>query len=631
MSRPSSPSVRPRYNEADVDAYRDVAFGPYAADITTRADGCVLLRACEPLGPYPRRFTEHLVHWAARRPRQTFLAQRAAGPAGSPGRPWRRLSYVQAFEQATRLAQALLDLGLSADRPLAILSGNDLEHALLTLAALHVGIPVAPISPSYSRLDPQATRVVQALERLTPGLVFAADGAAYAPAIERAVPAEVPVLLAQGTLPGRATLSFEALLATPPTPAVGAAHARVDGDTIAKFLFTSGSTRAPKAVINTHRMLCANQQMYAQCYPFLEQVPPVLVDWLPWHHTAGGNSNLGLVLRNGGTLYIDDGKPTEAGIAETLLNLRDISPTAIYTVPKGLEVLAQHMAHDAALRRSVFAELRLVFAAGAAMPPAVIEQIDRLALQTVGARVPMTMGLGMTETAPFAVSHHRPGWRAGVIGLPAPGLELKLAPVDGKLEVRYRGPSVTPGYWRQPELRAQCWDDEGYFRSGDAAAFIEPAEPARGLRFDGRIAEDFKLVSGTWVSVEAVRARALAQALPYVQDVVVAGDGRDVLGLLVFLAPAARQLASGPGAPAGDPGVRAWAQRWLDALAAAGTGSSNRVERVLLMDEPPSAAQGELTDKGSLNQRAVLRSRAALVEALYAEPGDPRVLRAALH
>jgi feruloyl-CoA synthase len=403
-----------------------------------------------------------------------------------------------------------------------------------------------------------------------------------------------------------------------PTPAVEAAHARVQPDTIAKFLFTSGSTKAPKAVINTHRMLCSNQQMYAQCYPYLEQVPPVLVDWLPWHHTAGGNSNVGLVLRNGGTLYIDEGKPTEDGIVETLTNLREVAPTAIYTVPKGLEMLAHHMQHDDALRVRVFSELRLIFAAGAAMPQSVIDLVDRLAVQTLGYRVPMTMGLGMTETAPFAVSHHRPGWRQGVIGLPAPGLELKLAPVGDKLEVRYRGPSITPGYWRQPELHAESYDGEGYFRSGDAATFIDPADPSLGLRFDGRIAEDFKLSSGTWVSVSAVRARAMAEALPYVHDVVVTGDGRDSLGLLVFLAPAA----------AGAPDLLAWAQRWLDALAAAGTGSSNRIERAMLMHEAPSTARGELTDKGSLNQRMVLKLRAELVEALYADVPDARVLRA---
>jgi feruloyl-CoA synthase len=375
--------------------------------------------------------------------------------------------------------------------------------------------------------------------------------------------------------------------------------------------------------------------MYAQCYPFLEQVPPVLVDWLPWHHTAGGNSNLGLVLRNGGTMYLDEGKPTPDGVHETVANLREISPTAIYTVPKGLEVLVQHMQHDTLLRDNLLRELRLVFAAGAAMPQAVIDEFDRLAVQATGHRVPMTMGLGMTETAPFAVSHHRPGWVSGVIGLPAPGLELKLVPVAGKLEVRYRGPSITPAYWRQPELRAEHWDEEGHLRSGDAATFIDPAEPARGLRFDGRIAEDFKLISGTWVSVSAVRARALAQASPVVQDVVVTGDGRDSLGLLVFLAPTAAQLAPDlPAQPplaalAEHPAVRAWVQQWLTGLAASATGSSNRMVRAVLMTEPPSAAEGELTDKGSLNQRAVLKRRAAWVELLYDEgAADPRVIRA---
>jgi feruloyl-CoA synthase len=620
--------------ELDNAPYRPVAFGPYAADIQARADGSALLRARESLAPYPACFTEHLLRWAGQRPQQTFLAQRAPGTRGTP-RPWQCLTYADTLQRVRCLAQVLLDLGLSAERPLVLLSGNDLEHALLTLAALHVGIAVAPISPSYALLDREATRVKQAIERLTPGLVFAADADAFGAAIQRAVPAGVPLLHTRGKLRGRTCMRFAELQSTPAGAAVDAAHARVNGDTIAKFLFTSGSTQAPKAVINTHRMLCANQQMYVQCYPFLAQEPPVLVDWLPWHHTAGGNSNFGLVLRNGGTLYIDEGRPTEDGIAETVLNLREISPTAIYTVPKGLEVLAQRMQHDELLRERVFARLQLIFAAGAAMPQSVIEGVDRLALQTIGCRVPMTMGLGMTESAPFAISHHRPGWRAGVIGLPAPGLELKLAPVDDKLEVRYRGPSITPGYWRQSELHASAFDDEGYFRSGDAAAFIDPADPQAGLRFDGRIAEDFKLISGTWVNVAAVRARAMAHALPYVHDVVVTGDGRDSLGLLVFLAPAAAQLAragaTGPAALDEDPGVRAWAQAWLDDLAAAGTGSSNRVTRALLMREPPSSAQGEVTDKGSLNQRAVLKARAQRVEALYAEPHDAHVLRAAGH
>lgn len=595
--------------------YREVAFGPYAATVR-EAGGCVYLQGPGELAPYPERFTAHLQRWALERPEHLFLARRSR----EPGRPWIRLTYADTLARVRSLAQALLDLGLSAERPLVLLSGNDLEHALLTLAAMHVGIPAAPVSPSYALLDPSAARVAHAVQRLTPGLVFAADAERFANAIARAVPSGVPVLAVGGTLATHRVLPFAALQATPATAAVDAAHARVGGDTIAKFLFTSGSTRAPKAVINTHRMLAANQQMYAQCYPFLAQVPPVLVDWLPWHHTAGGNSNLGLVLRNGGTMVIDEGKPTEDGIAETVANLKAVSPTAIYTVPKGLEMLAHCMVDDAVLRENVFRDLRLIFAAGAAMPNSVIELVDRLAVQTLGCKVPMTMGLGMTETAPFAVSHHRPGWQAGVIGLPAPGLEVKLAPAGGKLEVRYRGPSITPGYWRQPELHAESWDDEGFFRSGDAAAFIDPADPQRGLRFDGRIAEDFKLASGTWASVNGIRARAMAHAQPHVHDVVVAGEGRDELGLLVFVTPAAAQQP-----PAA---LRAWLQQWLDALAATGTGSSNRVQRALVLDEPPSAARGELTDKGSLNQRAVLAARAAFVERLY-DDADPAVIHAA--
>jgi len=635
VTRPDSPGPGP---DPDPDpahqaAYRPVAFGPYAAQIERRGDGSVLLRASDALAAHPQRFTQHLLHWAANRPEHTFLAMREPAAPGQTQRPWRKLSYAQALSRVRSLGQALLDLGLSAERPLAVLSGNDFEHALLTLAALHVGIPVAPISPSYALLDPQATRVAHTMRLLTPGLVFAADGDSFGPAIERAVPGDVPLLLARGKPPaGRPAQRFDVLQATAPTPAVDAAHARVNGDTIAKFLFTSGSTGLPKAVINTHRMLCANQQMYAQCYPFMEERPPVLVDWLPWHHTAGGNSNLGLVLRNGGTMYIDEGRPTEDGMDETIRNLREISPTAIYTVPRGLEMLAQRMQADAGLRDTVFRELKLIFAAGALMPQSVIDLVNGLAVQSLGCRVPMTMGLGMTETAPFAISHHRAGWQQGVIGLPAPGVEVKLAPVGDKLEVRYRGASITPGYWRQPELHAQCYDDEGFFRSGDAAAFIDDAAPQLGLRFEGRIAEDFKLSSGTWVSVNSVRTQALAGALPYVSDVVVTGEGRDSLGLLVFLAPAAAELASGPRDTPSlneDPGVRAWAQRWLDGLANSGTGSSNRVLRVMLLPEPPSAARGELTDKGSLNQRAVLRGRAAWVERLHADADDAAVLRAA--
>jgi feruloyl-CoA synthase len=598
---------------------RPLRLGAYGAVTEGRADGSLLVRSAAALGPYPQRYTEALAHWAVQRPEAKFLAKRDAGGA------WQSLSYGEAFRKVLVLGQALLDRGLSAERPLLILSGNDLEFALLALAALHVGIPVAPLSPAYSLLSADASKVRHAIERLTPGLVFAADGGAYGRAIRLAVPVETELVLTRGSVPGRPHVGFDALLETVPTGAVAAAHKAVTGDTIAKFLFTSGSTQLPKAVINTHRMLCCNQQMNTQCYPFLDERPPVMVDWLPWHHTAGGNHDFGLVLSHGGTMYIDEGKPTPDGMAETIRNLREVSPTLYYTVPKGLESLARAMRDDAALRESFFRDLRLIFPAGAALPRPVQDAIDEMAVQTVGQRIPMNSGLGMTETAPIAFSAHLADWQAGSIGLPAPGVEAKLVPSGDKFELRYRGPNVTPGYWRQPELATEAFDEEGYFRSGDAARFVDEAAPEKGLRFDGRIAEDFKLASGTWVNVGALRMTAIAAGAPYVHDVVLTGHDRDELGMLVFLLPSATRLAEGltAGTPlpvvASHGEVRAWAQRLLDDLAAKGTGGSNRIVRALLLEEPPSIDAGEITDKGSINQRAVLKRRADQVEALYAD------------
>jgi feruloyl-CoA synthase len=420
---------------------------------------------------------------------------------------------------------------------------------------------------------------------------------------------------------------------------VDRAHAAVGPDTIAKFLFTSGSTQAPKAVITTHRMLGCNQQMLAQCFPFLEAEPPVLVEWMPWHHTAVGNNNFGLVLFHGGTLYIDDGKPTPDGIAQTVANLREVAPTVYYTVPKGLEMLVRAMRADAALRERFFSRLRLVYPAGAALSAPLHQAFDEMALATCGARIPMSMGLGMTETAPVALSAHLPDWQPGMIGLPAPGVAVKLAPVGDKLEVRYRGPNVTPGCWRQPALTREAFDNEGWFCSGDAARFIDDGAPERGLRFDGRVAEDFKLTSGTWVNVGALRSAVITAGAPCVQDVVITGHDRDRLGMMVFMLPAAVDLMAAVDADgivgglaidnatiAADPAVRAWAQRLLDSLAARATGSSQRIACAWLLADGPKAALGEITDKGSINQRACLRHRAALVDALHAAQPEAPVL-----
>jgi feruloyl-CoA synthase len=606
--------------------FRPIELGPYEGAVETRRDGCHIVRSTDPLRDYARRYTEPLLRWARERPDTTFIAKR--GPDGQ----WMHLRFADAYQKARRLGQALLDAGVDAERPLLILSENDIEHALLVLAAAHVGVPYVPLSPAYSLLSTDFERVRHAVALLTPGLVFASDASRYARAIEAAIPVGVGLVFTRGAISGRASTTFDAFAQTETTPEVDAAHEAIGPDTILKFLFTSGSTKLPKAVINTHGMMCCNMQQYAQCYPFVEKEAPVLVDWLPWHHTAGGNNDFGLCLFQGGSLYIDDGKPTPDGIAQTIANLREVSPTVCYTVPKGLEALNHAMKGDAVLRDKFFSRLRLIFPAGAALPGPLKKSIDDMAVASCGARIPMTMGLGMTETAPFAISAHLPDWQAGLIGLPAPGVTVKLVPSGDKMEVRYKGPNITPGYWRQPELTQEAFDDEGFFCSGDAARFIDEAHPEKGLRFDGRIAEDFKLISGTWANVGALRNGVIVAGAPYIHDVVITGHDRDSLGMLVFLLPAAAELASAGSNDlrrlAADPKLRAWLQALVDRLAAEATGSSHRIVRAMVMAEPASMELGEMTDKGSINQRAVLKARARLVELLYAATPDASVLLA---
>jgi feruloyl-CoA synthase len=608
--------------------FRPIALGPYDCTVEKHNDGSLIVRSTDPLQPYYRRYTEPLIKWAQERPDTPLLARR--NKAGE----WQNLTYADALRRIRHIGQALLNRGLTAERPLMILSENSLETGLLMLAAQHVGVPFVPVSPAYSLLSKSAERVVHAVKLLTPGAVYAQDAARYANAINLAVPQEVELIFVEGEMPGRPSTTFAALEATEATSAVEDAHDAVDGDTIAKFLFTSGSTKLPKAVINTHRMLTSNQQSLVQCYPFARETPPILIDWMPWHHTAAGNNTFGIVLYNGGTLYIDDGKPTPDGMAETIRNLREIPSTIHYTVPKGLEMLAHAMKRDAVLRECFFRDMQLIFPCGAALPGPLKQTIDELAIQTVGYRIPMTTGLGQTESAPFAVSAHVPDWQAGVIGNPAPGCEVKLTPMGDKLEVRYKGPNITPGYWRQPELTAEAFDEEGYFCSGDAAVFIDPNNPSKGLRFDGRIAEDFKLVSGTWVNVGALRTAIIAAGAPYIHDAVITGHDRDELGMMIFLLPAAATALS-PALNeqstyqevAQSPEVRAWAQNLLETLAARATGSSNRITRAMVLRDPPVMELGEMTDKGSINQRTVLKTRADLVEKLYADQPDDTVLR----
>lgn len=582
---------------------RPVSIAPNDARVAYRADGTVLVQPCQALGPYPARATATLERWAAAAPGRTLLAERG-GDGG-----WRRLTYAEALDGARRIGQALLDRRLSAERPVAILSGNGIEHLLLMLGALHVGVPVVPVSVAYSRIGGDFARLRACLDLVTPGLVFAADGNAFAGALATVRGAEI--VTDGGGLPG--ATHWADLLAATPGPAVDAAAAWVGPDTLAKILFTSGSTGQPKGVITTHRMLCSNQAMILQSLPFLGEEPPVLLDWLPWNHVFGGNHDLGLVLHNGGTLYVDEGRPVPGSFGPTLRNLQDVSPTFYPNVPKGFEELARHLEDDPALCERFFGRVRMLFYAGAGLGQAAWDRMDRLALRTVGQRIAWMTGLGCTETAPFALRGRAGAVEAGVVGLPAPGVELKLALQDGKMEARVRGPNVTPGYWRAPAQTTAAFDEEGYYRTGDALAWADPDDPAAGLRFDGRVSEDFKLSSGTWVSAGPLRLRLL-DALPGVQDLVLAGHDRDYLAALAI-----------PAGPVDDSLQEAVAGA-LAAFAAQAGGSASRVVRLTFITASLSLDAGEITDKGSLNGAAVLRRHAALVEALYAEPPPPHVV-----
>ena len=613
-----SPTPAPRY--------REVAIGHPAVEVL-EVGGILHMRSLETLEPMPERLLDRLEHWARIRPEQTFIAAR-----DSDGQ-WRRISYAQMLEDVRAIAQSLLAYGLGAERPLAILSGNDIEHLQMALGAMYAGIPYCPVSPAYSLLSQDFAKLRHVCDLLQPGLIFVSDAAVYQRAVDAVLPADTPLVAVRGEMAGRPQVSFASLLEQPGGAEAQAAFMASGPDSIAKFLFTSGSTKLPKAVITTQRMLCANQQMLLQTFPVFAEEPPVLVDWLPWNHTFGGSHNLGIVLYNGGTLYLDGGKPTAQGFAETLRNLKEISPTAYLTVPKGWEELVTALETDSELRERFFARIKLFFFAAAGLSQSIWDRLDRVAEQHCGERIRMMAGLGMTEASPSCTFTTGPLSMAGYIGLPAPGCEVRLVPVDGKLEGRFRGPHIMPGYWRAPEQSAEAFDDEGFYRSGDAIKLADPCNPQWGLMFDGRLAEDFKLSSGVFVSVGPLRNRAVLEGSPYVQDLVIAAPDRECLGALVFARMyECRQLSGLPADAseaqvlASEP-VRQWFADWLQRLNLQASGNASRLEWIALQDEAASIDRGEITDKGSINQRAVLQWRAAHVEALYRGQA-PSILRA---
>jgi feruloyl-CoA synthase len=577
----------------------------------TRPDGSFILRSAQPLQSYGRCVGDWLERWAVQTPSAVALAERSGDGA------WRRLTWHELRQQVGAVAQALLDLQLPAGQPLAILSDNAIEHAVLMLAAMHVGRPSCTVSSAYSK-GKDLSRLRAILQALQPALVYAADGAAYAAALDCCAPGTLKVV-GRGAEQVPGAVPFGRLADKQETPAVMQRMRALKPDDHAKYLLTSGSTGTPKVVINTHRMLCANQQMIAQAWRFLASEKPVLLDWLPWSHTFGGNHNFNMVLRHGGTLYIDDGRPVPGLIERTVRNLRDCRPTLHFNVPRGLDMLLPALEADEALARQFLGGLRGLFYAGAALPQATWERLQALALRVKGEPLWLTTSWGSTETAPAVTSAHFALERAGNIGVPLPGVELKFVPNGGKLELRVRGEAVFPGYRDAPELTAEAFDEEGYYKIGDAGRLVDEQHPERGVLFDGRVAEDFKLGTGTWVSVGTLRVRLVSALSPLAQDAVITGHDRNEVGALVFLS------AAGLALPEAERKARVRAA--LQALRAEGGGSSSFPCRVLLMEQPPSPEAGEITDKGYTNQRAVLVRRAHDVAALYHDAAqDPRVV-----
>jgi feruloyl-CoA synthase len=610
-------------------------FSPAAIDREDRVGGSVVLRSRHRLSPYPATVVEVFAARAREHPGRVLVAQRNGGG-------WRVLSWGEAAAQVEAVAQSLLDRGV-AGRPVMILSGNSIEHLLLTLAAFTVGSPAVPVSVAYSlqSRDHEKLRRIAAL--VTPAMVFAEDARAFGPALAAVrdgcavrEPAGEPAVV---TFTGEgSTLGWRELATAPPRPCAGDAGAGIGPDTVAKLLFTSGSTGEPKAVITTQRMLCANQQSMRQVWPFLNERPPVLLDWLPWSHCFGGSHNVGMVLYNGGSLYIDDGRPVPALIGRTLHNLEDVAPTVYFNVPVGYALLVPRLKADRALAKLFFRDLQVVFFAAAALPQQVWDDLRRLADTAADHPVAVTTSWGTTETAPAATSAHFRSGRSDCIGVPLPGVEVKLAPAGSKHEIRVRGPNVTPGYHDRPDLTQAAFDDEGYYRTGDAAELLDPALPERGLRFAGRIAEDFKLDTGTWVNVAAVKSALLSACGGVLQDCVITGHDRGYVSALAWLNPvAAAQLTGSPPATEGhspalrdDPRLRAYLAQSLATLNE-GASSSRRVERLMLLSDPPQLDASEITDKGYINQRACLTRRAADVAALYGPAGHPHIVLSTTH
>ncbi|MBL6932144.1 MAG: feruloyl-CoA synthase [Rhodospirillales bacterium] len=591
----------------------DIDFAPAAVDVIKMDGGGFILKSPMKLEEYPPNLGGSLRRWADATPERLFLAERKAD--GS----WRKITYGDFLSRVERIAQALLDRNLDKERPVMILSDNGVDNALLLHACMYVGIPVVPVSPAYSLMSQDHGKLKHIFSQILPELIFTANGEMFAKAMAALPMDGVEVVVSAAPPDGMSCTFFDDLDAAP-TDAVSESFNAVGPDTLAKILYTSGSTGMPKGVKNTQRMMCSNQQAITQLWPFVKAKPPIIVDWLPWNHTFGGNHNFNMVLFNGGTLYIDGGKPAPGLIEKTVAILGEISSTMYFNVPRGFDVLLPFLEADDALRDKFFKDLDVIFYAAAALPQSLWERLEKLSIASRGKMVRMLSAWGSTETAPLATSVHFPIDRAGVIGLPAPGTELKMVPNGSKLEMRVRGPNVTPGYWKADDLTQAAFDEDGFYCIGDAGRLADPSDPAKGIVFDGRTAEDFKLLSGTWVSAGTLRIAAIAACAPVVQDAVVTGHDRDEVGLLIFPNPGGCESV-------GDAAkVRDHIRRGLARHNAENPAGSTRISRVILLTQPPSIDANEITDKGYINQRAVLECRSEQLNELYSSNGNDAVI-----
>ena len=606
-------------------AFAAVRLAEPRPDIERRPGGEMVIRSAHTLNGYPAQLGEHVKHWARTAPERTFLAERVAD--GS----WRRLSYRDAAELSDRVSQSLIDRGHSSKRPIAALSDNSINMALLKLGAMQIGIPFLPVSPAYSLMSENFAKLKYIVGEFLPSLIYVSELPPFARALA-AIPMDGVALVADKIDPAFPDVTqFDDLLKSTVTDAVGQLYEKVGPDTIAKILLTSGSTGMPKGVINTQRMMGANGAAIDQMWPFLSEKPPIIVDWLPWNHTFGTNFNFNQILRNGGTMYIDAGKPAPGKLDTTLANMREIQPTLFFNVPRGFDMVIPVLEQDDKFGHHVFEKLDIIFYAGAALPTHLWKRLDALSIKHRGKRTPILTSLGSTETAPVATFCHWPAADVGGVGLPVPGTMVKLVPDGGKLEMRVKGENVTPGYYGRPDLTEKAFDEEGFFKLGDAVALIDPAQPRRGLRFDGRVSENFKLMSGTWVHVGDLRLSVISAAAPIVQDAVVTGHDREDIGLLVFLNPAGCQQVCNDkdvtiSSLVSREEIRSHLLSALQEFNSINAGNSRCISRVLLMAEPPSIDGNEITDKGYINQRAVLERRAALVERLYSDETSPDVV-----